>query len=75
VYGHESASASTVDKLDLACDFREERVIVAATDVQTGLEWCPTLPNDDGAAADKLAGEALHTKPLCIRIATILGTA
>ena len=55
---------ATVLEADDARDLREEGVILAAADVQAGLERCAALTDDDAAAKDRLAAEYLYAKPL-----------
>ena len=62
----EATLLSTVLEADDAGDLGEEGVVLAAADVRAGLQRGSTLANDDGAAEDGLAAEALHAEPLCI---------
>ncbi len=49
-------------ELDGACRECEERVIVAAADVRTGVELGSALADDDLAGLDDLAAEALDAR-------------
>jgi hypothetical protein len=60
----EATGAATIDELNASVDFREERIIAAAANVQAGLEWCSALPNDDRTAGDELTTERLYAEPL-----------
>jgi hypothetical protein len=52
--GDEAAHSAPIDELDAAGNFREQRVIAAAADVQAGLERCAALANNDRSTADCL---------------------
>ena len=52
-----------------------ERVVRSETDVQTGMEARPPLADEDAAAGDELAAEALDAQHLRIRVATVAGAA
>src|SRR5688572_12751381 len=71
----ELAHLPAVGELDHAADLGKQGVILAATYVQPGLDAGAALPHDDGSAGDRLAAERLHSQPLRIRVATVLGTA
>lgn len=62
----EATVLATILEADHAGDLREEGVILPAADVQTGLQWCATLTNDDAAAQDRLAAKHLYAEPLCV---------
>lgn len=66
VNGDETANLAAVLEADYAVDFGEEGVIFAAAYVCAGLERCPALTDEDGAAGNSFATEALHAEPLCI---------
>jgi hypothetical protein len=51
----------------------KQGVILAATDVLTGVEVCSTLANNDLACIDFLATKALHAQALGITVATVTG--
>src|SRR3989441_9669532 len=55
----------------VAVHLREERVIGAEPDVRPGLEPRAALADEDGAARHELAGKALHTEHLRVRIASV----
>jgi len=62
----EAAVTALVDELDVASDEREERVVLALTDVFARLVFRAALTDDDGASIDELAPEALDAKPLTV---------
>jgi hypothetical protein len=70
-YADEAATAATVFKLDVTGDEREERVVLALTDIFTGLVLGAALANQNGAGIDKLSAEALYAEPLAVRIAAV----
>src|SRR5947207_14377746 len=51
---------------------REERVVLAASDVEPRSDRGSTLADDDVSGADPLSAEPLHTQPLRCRIAAVL---
>src|SRR2546422_3751964 len=55
----------------IAVHLREEGVIGAEPDVRPGLEPRAALTDEDGAARYELAGEALDTEHLCVRIPSV----
>src|SRR5213593_650013 len=55
----------------IAVHLREERVIGAEPHVRPGPEPRAALTDEDGAARHELAGEALHTEHLCVRIPSV----
>ena len=67
----EAAAAATVFKLDVTRDQREERVVLALTDVFTGLMLRAALPNQNRAGIDQLSAEPLYAEPLSVRIAAV----
>jgi hypothetical protein len=64
--GHKAARSSAINELHATVNLREERIVAAASDVQSGLERCPALPHNDGTASDQLAAECLNSEPLSI---------
>src|SRR5665811_1064212 len=58
-------------ELHRACDQREERVVLAASDTVAGVEVRASLANDDLAGVDDLAAKALDAKELGIRVAPV----
>src|SRR6185437_904880 len=62
----ETADLATVLKADHAINLGEEGVVLAAAYVYAGLERCPALTDENGAAGDGFAAEALDAEPLCI---------
>ena len=52
---------------------REQRVVLAATDVLAGMELRAALAHDDVASLHVLAGELLHAQSLCVGIAAVTG--
>lgn len=64
--GDEAANLATVLEADYAVNLGEEGVVLAAAYVCAGLERGPTLTDEDGAAGDGFAAEALDAEPLCI---------
>lgn len=64
--GDKTADLATVLKADYAVDLGEEGIVLAAANVQAGLERCATLTNEDRAASNGFAAEALDAEPLCI---------
>jgi len=67
----EPAAAATVFKLDVTGDQREKRVVLALPDVFTSLVLGAALANQNRAGVDQLPAEALHSKPLTVRIAAV----
>lgn len=64
--GDETAVTPPIQKLDVAGDEREERVVLALTDVFAGLVFCAALAYQDGAGVDELSAEALDAQPLSV---------
>ena len=64
--GNEAALLPAILKLDDAGDLSKEGVILAAADVQAGLEWGAALADQDGSAGDSFAAKALDAEPLCV---------
>lgn len=50
---------------------REQRIILAQTDVTTGLEFGAALANQNGSRGDLLATEFLHAAKLWIAVPTV----
>src|SRR5207248_8723622 len=71
--GHVLAQAAAIFEADDAADLGEQRIVFAATDVQTGLNAGAALAHDDGAAGHELSAEGLHAQPLRVAIPTISG--
>src|SRR5207245_771806 len=65
------ARITTPLELHEAVQLREQRVVRADPDVQSGLEPCPALADEDGAARHELAGEPLHAEHLGIRVPAV----
>ena len=59
--------------LDRAIDEREKRVVLATTNVSTGVDVRTVLTNENGARRHGLAGEALAAQALAAGVATITG--
>ena len=58
-------------ELDLAVDEREQRVVLADTDVDAGVHFGPALADDDGSRGDRLAAEGFDAEPFGLRIAAV----
>ena len=69
----EAALLTAVLKADHAVDLGEQGVVLAAADVEAGLQRGSALANQDGAAGDGLAAEALDAEALRIGVATVFG--
>src|SRR5438876_3039266 len=65
------ARITTPLELHEAVHLREQRVVRADPDVQSGLEPRPALADEDGAARHELAGESLHAEHLGIRVPAV----
>src|SRR6185437_1121271 len=65
------AAAAEAGELNPARHQREQRVIAAAADTETGVEVRAALPDDDLARVDPLAAEALHAKPLRVAVPAV----
>jgi len=65
------AEPATILKLDDSRNFREQRIISPYADIQTRLEFCSALPDQDGAATHTLTREALYPKSLGLAVAAI----
>src|SRR5690349_16472148 len=66
----ETALAAPLEDHDAVRE-REERVVLAAADVQARGNGRAPLTNEDVPRADLLAAEALHAKPLRLRVASV----
>jgi hypothetical protein len=58
-------------KLHLAGSFREESVITAQADIQSGMHLRSTLTHDDGACPHLLAAKGFDAQPLGRRISPV----
>src|SRR5689334_4523812 len=67
----ETPVLTAVLEADHAVDLGEQGIVLAAADVQAGLERGSALANQNGAAGDRLAGEALHAEALRVGVATV----
>src|SRR6476660_6782563 len=67
----DAAVAASIVEPHHARDFGEKRVVLAAADVRAGKELRAALPDEDRAARDELAAEALHAEPLRVRVAAV----
>src|SRR3984957_381916 len=65
------AATAVPSELDLAGHQREQRVVVTATDALARVEVRAALPDDDLARVDELAAQALHAKPLRVRVTAV----
>jgi hypothetical protein len=74
LYQDETAGAAFVHELDGAGDLSEKSVVFAATDVCAGLNACAALPDNDGAAGDKLSAKCFYAQPLRVGVAPVSGT-
>ena len=63
---NEAARTPTVNKLHAAVNLCKERIVTAATDIQSRLERCSTLPHDNRSAGNQLAAESLYAQALCV---------
>src|SRR4051812_9587686 len=62
--GDELAHVAAVLEHDFAGDLGEKGVVLAAANVEAGLDRCAALTHDDGAAGDQFAAVRLGAKPL-----------
>ena len=67
------ATLNAVGEDQVAIALREQRIVLATTDVLAGMELRAALTNDDVASLHVLARELLHAKSLCMRVATVTG--
>ena len=72
-HADEAPVAALILEFDVARDECEERVVLAPSDVQTGLVLRAALADEYGARIDELAAEALDAQPLSVRIAAVRG--
>src|SRR5262245_58943798 len=72
---HEAPFATTIFKFDNARDLGEERVVAADAYVYTRFELGAALADQDGAAQNRLATEALDSQSLRGRITAVAGAA
>jgi hypothetical protein len=70
-YANEAAVAAPVFELYEARNKREERVVLALTDVFSRLVLGAALAHQNGAGIDELPAEALDAQPLTVRIAAV----
>ena len=68
---HKLPHRSLVEELDAPRDLGEEGVVLAASNIQSGLHPRAALADDDRAARHQLSAESLKAKPLRVRIAPI----
>jgi hypothetical protein len=66
-----AAAAATVFKLDVTGNEREERIVLALTDVFARLVLGAALANQNRAGVDELSAETLYAEPLSVRIAAV----
>src|SRR5260370_9672286 len=71
---HVAVVASSLEP-HVAVDLREEGVVRAEPDVEAGPEARAALPDEDAAARDELAAEALHPQHLRIAVTGVAGAA
>ena len=64
--GDETADLAAILEADYAIDLSKEGIVLAAAYVCAGLERGSALTDEDGAAGDGFAAEALDAEPLCI---------
>src|SRR5436190_18378890 len=69
------AVLAEVFETDRARNLGKERVVLSLANILAGMDVSAALADDDRAGADELAGEALDTQPLAVRVAPVLGTA
>jgi hypothetical protein len=62
----EAAVTAPVEKLYVAGDEREERIVLALAHVFAGLVLRPALAHENRACVDELAAEALDAQPLSV---------
>src|ERR1700694_2115238 len=71
----ELSEPAAIAKLDDAGYLREQRVVLAASDVDAGFVAGAALPHDDRAAGHQLSTKCLDAQPLRVRVAAVLRTA
>src|SRR5262249_44789574 len=67
----EPAQPATIAEFNGAADFREQRVVLSETDIQTGLDFGAALANYDRSARYQLTAEGFHAQTLRVRIAPV----
>ena len=70
-----AAVRAVIGELHVARDLGEERVVLAAADVQARLEAAAALAHEDRAAGHEVAVEPLDAQPLRVAVAPVAGTA
>ena len=65
-HADEAPVAALILEFDVAGDEREERVVLAPSDVQTGLVLRAALADEYGARIDELPAEAFDAQPLSV---------
>src|SRR5271166_3717728 len=65
---HKLPHRPLVDELDAPRDLGEERIVFAASYVQSRLHPRAPLPNDDRPARHQLSAKRLKPKPLRVRV-------
>ena len=66
-----AAVLAVIFKADLAINFREQRVVLAEADIESGLEAATLLTNENRSARYEHAVVALHAEPLRIAVAPV----
>ena len=66
---------AVIFELHAAVDLGEERVVLAETDVEPGLEPAAALAHEDRAAGHDVAVVALDAEPLRVAVAPVAGAA
>ena len=66
-----SALGAVVFELDRAVDLREQGVVLAAADVEAGIESAAALAHQDRPAGHDVAVEALDAEALRIAVAAV----
>ena len=62
---------AAIFKAHHAVDQREQRIVLRARHILSGLVARAALPDQDAAARNHLAAETLHAQPLAVRIAPV----
>src|ERR1019366_308121 len=68
---HKLPHRSLVEELNAPRNLGEKRVVIAASNVQSGLHPRAALADDDRAARHQLSAESLKPKPLRVRVAPV----
>src|SRR5437016_4151277 len=68
---HKLPHRSLVEELDAPCDLGKKGVVLAASNVQSGLHPRAALADNDRAAGHQLPAESLEAKPLRVRVAPV----